>query len=104
MLGINSAENAFVGLGVHQSMDIKSNMKITIIKKHFDSIHVRKLNEAASESQTGNLLAVTMDEGIAHIFLVSKNTTKLKSKIEKTISKNKAFGSKTQKQKNKFFS
>ena len=51
-----------------------------------------------------SLEEVTMDEGIAHIFLVSKNTTKLKSKIEKTISKNKAFGSKTQKQKNKFFS
>lgn len=43
-----------------------------------------------------------MEEGIAHIFLVSKNTSKLKAKIEKTT-KRKAFGNKTDKQKNRFF-
>jgi len=84
-------------------MDVKAPMKITLIKKVFDSMHVRKLKEAASETQGGSILAITMEEGIAHIFLVTKATTKLKSKIEKHISKKKAFGNKTATQKEKFY-
>jgi stalled ribosome rescue protein Dom34 len=70
-------------------MDIRAPMKITLIKRHFDSMHVRKLKEASSEAQTGNILGIVMEEGIAHIFLVSKNASKLKAKIEKHISKKK---------------
>jgi len=69
-------------------------MKVTLIKRHFDSIHLKKLHEATSEAQTGNVLAIVMEEGIAHIFLVSKSTSKLKAKIDKHISKKKAFGEK----------
>jgi len=101
--GVNVKENQFIGLGAHQSMDIKAPMKFTLIKKQFDSMHVKKLKEAASEAQTGNILVITMEEGIAHIFLVTRSTTKLKAKIEKHISKKKAFGTKTEAQKSKFF-
>jgi len=68
VLGTNSKENNYIGLGAHQSIDITAPMKITLIKRRFDSMHVRKLNEAASESQQGSILAITMEEGIAHIF------------------------------------
>lgn len=44
-----------------------------------------------------------MEEGIAHLFLVGRNTSKLKAKIEKRISKKKAYASQHDKQKNKFF-
>jgi len=44
-----------------------------------------------------------MEEGIAHLFLVGKNTSKLKAKVEKRISKKKAYASQHDKQKNKFF-
>eukprot|EP00355_Strombidium_rassoulzadegani_P007744 CAMPEP_0168616074 /NCGR_PEP_ID=MMETSP0449_2-20121227/4840_1 /TAXON_ID=1082188 /ORGANISM="Strombidium rassoulzadegani, Strain ras09" /LENGTH=303 /DNA_ID=CAMNT_0008656849 /DNA_START=336 /DNA_END=1244 /DNA_ORIENTATION=+ len=44
-----------------------------------------------------------MEEGIAHLFLVTKQTSKLKAKIEKHISKKKAFGQKVEQQKNKFY-
>jgi hypothetical protein len=36
-----------------------------------------------------------MEEGIAHLFLVTKSTSRLKAKIEKTISKRKGFANKT---------
>jgi hypothetical protein len=32
-----------------------------------------------------------MEEGIAHLYLMAKNTSKLKAKVEKRISKKKAF-------------
>jgi len=49
-------------------MDIKAPMKLTLVKKQFDHIHVKKLNEAANDSNSASLLAITMEEGIAHIF------------------------------------
>ena len=58
-------------------------------------MHVRKLNEASSEAAQGQVLAIVMEEGIAHLFLVTKSTSRLKAKIEKTISKRKGFANKT---------
>jgi stalled ribosome rescue protein Dom34 len=46
-----------------------------------------------SMHNSGLVSAIIMEEGIAHLFLVGKNTSKLKAKIEKRISKKKAFAS-----------
>lgn len=75
-------------------MDIKSPMKITLVKRNFDYLHVKKLREITSESSQGQILAIVMEESMANIFLVSKTTTKLKAKIESSISKNVQFGKK----------
>lgn len=40
---------------------------------------------------TGAIAVIVMEEGISHIFHVGNNTSKLKAKIEKKISKKKAF-------------
>jgi stalled ribosome rescue protein Dom34 len=68
ILGQNSKENDYLGLGAYQSMDIKAPSKITLIKKRFDSMHVRKLFEAIKESKKGSMIAITMEEGICHIW------------------------------------
>lgn len=57
-------------------------------------MHVKKLREITSESSQGQILCIVMEESTANIFLVSKNTTKLKAKIESSISKNVQFGKK----------
>jgi hypothetical protein len=47
-----------------------------------------------------------MEEGIAHLFMVSRSTSKLKAKVEKRISKKKGIAAATgahDKQKGKFF-
>lgn len=54
---------------------------------------MRKLNEAVNLHNSGVVSAIIMEEGIAHLFLVGKNTSKLKAKIEKRISKKKAYAS-----------
>jgi stalled ribosome rescue protein Dom34 len=58
---------------------------------------VKKLNEAVNMHNSGLVSAIIMEEGIAHLFLVGKNTSKLKAKIEKRISKKKAFSSQHEK-------
>lgn len=55
------------------------------------------------EADQGHIIAITMEEGIANVFLVTNSKTVLKAKIEKVIAKNnKAFG-KHEKSKSKFF-
>ena len=47
---------------------------------------------------------MTMEEGIAHLFLISKHKTVLKQKVEKSVTKvNKGFTNKHTASKNKFF-
>ena len=52
-------------------------------------MHVKKLHDAANLSDQGHVCAILMEEGIAHLFLVSRATSKLKAKIEKRIGKKK---------------
>ena len=51
------------------------------------------LKKAVSDSNHGQVLVIVMEEGIAHLVLVSKHTEKIKAKIERGISKKKAFAS-----------
>ena len=76
-----------------------------IMKTEFDSLHVRKINEMIKEGERGNLLAITMEEGIAHLFAISQHKTLLKAKIDKKVTKSKGAASQAKhgKQKDKFF-
>jgi len=87
-----------------QAMDIHPPRQIMIVKRDFDSIHVMRLNQMIQEEDQGHLIAITMEEGIAHIFIVTQHKTMLKQKVEKTVAKSTKFNaSKKSSQKNKFF-
>ena len=102
--GVNATENKWIGMGASQSMDIRPPRQLLIVKKVFDSMHVRRLDQMIKEADSGHLVAITMEEGIANLFLVSQSKTILKSKIEKTVAKNnKAIGNKHASSKAKFF-
>jgi stalled ribosome rescue protein Dom34 len=69
-------------------------------------MHIKKLNDATNLQNQGHVCAILMEEGIAHLMLVSRNVSKLKAKVEKRISKKKGIAVITgqhDKQKNKFF-
>ena len=52
-------------------MDVRPPRQITIVKRDFDSIHVKRLKQMEQEEDQGHLVAITMEEGIAHIFMVT---------------------------------
>lgn len=52
-------------------MDISPPRQIMIVKKVFDSMHVRRLNQMIQEQETGSVVAVTMEEGMAHVFAIT---------------------------------
>lgn len=101
--GTNATENQWIGLGLTQGMDVFAPRQITLVKPVFDSMHVRRLDAMGDEEKQGNLVAITMEDGLANIFLVSKNKSLHKAKIEKTVAKNKGAFSKHEKTRNRFF-
>ena len=86
-------------------MDITPPRQIMIVKPVFDSMHVRKLNQIIQEQDVGQVIAITMEEGIAHIFCITQAKTLLKQKIEKAITKSRGAMSakKNAESKTKFF-
>lgn len=66
-------------------------------------MHVKKLREMTDESNKCRVGAIVMEEGIAHLFLLGANTSKLQAKVEKRISKKKAFVGQHSKQTEKFY-
>jgi protein pelota len=89
--GVNAQENKYLKLGQYQSLEIQAPKTLTLIKAQFDIVHLKKLADATDMQNLGHVCVVVMEEGIAHLFLVGKNTSKLKAKIEKRISKKKAY-------------
>jgi protein pelota len=84
-------ENKWVKMGSHQSLEIQAPRKLILIKPRFDIMHVKKLREVTDVANKLRVGAIVMEEGMAHLFLLGKNTSSLVAKIEKRVSKKKAF-------------
>ena len=53
-------------------------------------MHCERLRDATDAGAGAKVSVIVMEEGIAHIFLIGKQTSVLKAKIEKNIPKKKA--------------
>ena len=62
-------------------------MAITLVKKEFDSMHVHRLQQIKKDDEAGHIIAITMEEGIANIFMISQHKTVSKGKITKSVAK-----------------
>ncbi|KAG1689325.1 Protein pelota [Nymphon striatum] len=83
--GRNVVENQHVKLGAYHTLDLELNRKFTLVKKHWDSIHLDRIDMACNPAQSADLAAIVMHEGLAHICLVSSCMTLLRGKIETSI-------------------
>ena len=77
-------------------------MSLEIIKRQFDSEHVRRLKEATTEAQVGQVLAIVMEEGLAQVYLVSNGNCRQRAKVDLHIPKKKAIDKGHVKKKTKF--
>jgi protein pelota len=85
--GKNVSQNEYVNIGQYQSIEIGMGNFFTLFKKCWDDVHIEKLHLASDRTITADLAAILMEEGIAHIYLISSNITDLKAKIELSIAK-----------------
>ena len=69
--GLNARENRNIAMDQQQAMDIRPPRQIMIVKPIFDSMHVRRLNQMIHEQDVGSVVAITMEEGLAHLFVIT---------------------------------
>jgi len=85
--GKNIEESRFMQIGQMHTIKVELNHPVTIYKNNWDKLHMRILDEAADPTSSADIAALTMDEGLANLCIVSNMTTLVKAKIEKNIPK-----------------
>lgn len=72
-------------MGAYHTLDLELNRKFQITKPEWDSISLGRVETACDVTQSADVAAVVMQEGIAHICLITSNMTLVRSKIDMTI-------------------
>ena len=85
--GRNVEENEFVKMGQYHTIDLEAGRPFKIEKLCWDSIFLERLEDACDPSKKAELVALVMQEGLAHLCLVTSSMTLTRAKIEKRIPK-----------------
>jgi protein pelota len=74
-------------MGAYHTLDLELNRKFVITKPEWDSIALERVEMACDPGQSADVAAVIMQDGIAHICLITPSMTIVKLKIDITIPK-----------------
>lgn len=83
--GRNIAENQYVKMNAYHTLDLEPNRKFTLAKHHWDSVALDRVDMACDPTQHADLAAVIMQEGLAHICLITSSMTLVRAKIDLNI-------------------
>ncbi|KRZ56589.1 Protein pelota -like protein [Trichinella nativa] len=83
--GKNIEENQFVKLGAYHTLNLQLKRKFTVYKCKWDVVHMERISEACNSSSEADLAAVVMQDGLAHICLITNTMTISRAKITKSI-------------------
>ncbi|KAG8182221.1 hypothetical protein JTE90_002652 [Oedothorax gibbosus] len=83
--GRNIQENQYVKMGAYHTLDLELNRKFTLVKACWDSIALDRIDLACDPTQHADLAAVVMQEGLAHVCLVTSSMTLVRAKLEVNI-------------------
>ena len=74
-------------MGQFHTIDIELNQPITLEKECWDTISIERLDESSDPAKKAELAAVVMQEGLAHVCLVTSSMTVTRAKIERRMPK-----------------
>eukprot|EP00834_Sanchytrium_tribonematis_P006066 NODE_416_length_7838_cov_1.514537.p3 type:complete len:378 gc:universal NODE_416_length_7838_cov_1.514537:1363-2496(+) len=80
-------ESKFVKMNQYHTLDTLINQKIWIAKDDWDQINLRRIDEACDLSKKAEVGAVVLQEGLAHICLLTNAITIPLLKVDTTVSK-----------------
>uniref|UniRef100_A0A914VJ11 ERF1 domain-containing protein n=1 Tax=Plectus sambesii TaxID=2011161 RepID=A0A914VJ11_9BILA len=83
--GRNIEENQHVKMGAYHTLDLELNRKFELRKACWDAIHLERIDQACDPTQYAEVAAVVMQEGLAHICLLSSSMTIIRAKIDQTV-------------------
>lgn len=72
-------------MGAYHTLDLELNRKFTITKQCWDTIHIERVEMACDPTQHADVAAVVMQEGLAHVCLVTASMTIIRAKIDVNI-------------------
>ena len=102
--GRNETENPHVKLGAHHTFDLILNRVFTLYKAFWDTIALEIVDHACDVTKSAEIAAVIMEEGLAHVCLITNSMTLVRQKIEVGIpGKRKGDASKHDKSLERFF-
>lgn len=83
--GRNIEENQFVKMGAYHTLDLELNRKFSISKQEWDTISLERVDTACDSTQNADVAAVIMQDGLAHVCLITSSMTLVRSKIDVPI-------------------
>lgn len=83
--GRNVEENQYVKMGQYHTIDLELNRKFVLTKDEWDVVFTERIDLACDATKQADLGAIIMQEGIAHVCLVTSCMTIVRAKIEVNI-------------------
>lgn len=72
-------------MGAYHTLDLELNRKFELQKREWDTIALERVDMACDVTQSADLGAVIMQEGLAHVCLITSSMTLVRSKIDINI-------------------
>lgn len=72
-------------MGAYHTLDLELNRKFQLTKREWDTIALERVDMACDVTQNADLGAVIMQEGLAHVCLITASMTLIRSKIDMNI-------------------
>lgn len=83
--GRNIEENQYVKMGAYHTLDLELNRKFSLWKHEWDSVSLERIELACDPSKSADVAAVVMQEGLAHVCLITSSMTLIRAKIDVNI-------------------
>lgn len=85
--GKTTEQNEYVPNQSYHTAEVQLNKSLKLTKNEWDDLSYQIIINASSIEKKAEVGAIIMEEGVAHLCLVTENMTVLRNKIEKSIPK-----------------
>lgn len=72
-------------MGAYHTLDLEQNKKFVLQKSCWDSVALERVDTACNPVAQADVAAVVMQEGLAHVCLITPSMTLVRAKIDMTI-------------------
>lgn len=72
-------------MGAYHTLDLELNRKFSLKKQEWDSVSLERVEMACDPTKSADVAAVIMQEGLAHVCLITSSMTLVRAKIDVTI-------------------
>uniref|UniRef100_A0A0K8SXT4 Protein pelota homolog n=1 Tax=Lygus hesperus TaxID=30085 RepID=A0A0K8SXT4_LYGHE len=83
--GRNIEENQYVKMGAYHTLDLEVNRKFSLSKPEWDTVALERVDMSCDPMQNADVAAVIMQDGLAHICLITSSMTLVRMKIDQVI-------------------